>query len=182
MNTQLKRWRTIHSRQILVNPYFNIFEDLVLLPSGKKYRYYYVNPKDRVALILPVDARGRILVAKEYRHPIGRVVYGSIGGGVEKGEQPQVAAARELREEAGYRAKRYVLLGKIFSNPARSGATFYLYAAFGLRQVGKEPEAAEFLEHEFFSRQKLNRLITTGQLKEPYLMAAYLLYSLKLKK
>lgn len=66
--------------------------------------------------MLALDADGHAIVVEEYRHGAGIVAVGTIGGGVESGESPSRAAARELREETGYEAGEIVGLGSTWAN------------------------------------------------------------------
>lgn len=182
MKTKLKKWKKLSSKVVFKNRYFTFYDDLVKLPTNKKYHYYLTNKKGKAAMVLPIDSKGRILLAKEYRYPVGRVIYGMVGGGVDKGETPVRAAKREMKEETGFRAKKVTLLGKFFGNPGRSGTIFYIYLAQGLTHGEPQQEHAEFLEYEFFPRRYVEQLIRKGEIVDPFLLSAFLLYELKVKK
>lgn len=164
---------------ILNNPYFHIYQDKVHLPDGRLYNYFLTNKGERAAMVLPVDERGRILVVKEFRYPVKKVIYNSIGGSVNKNEKPLAAARRELEEETGYRAGSLKLLGRIYGNPSRSGVEFFMYLATRLKPGRAKPEPMEMLEREWIPSRRFARMIRTGEIREPYLMSAYLLYLLK---
>lgn len=100
---------------------------------------------------------------------------------LEKNESPRQAAKRELKEETGYTASQFIFLGNFYSNPGRAGTIFYAYLARGLKDGKPEPEHAEFLELEFLSPRKMENMIKKGEIKEPFLMSAFLLYKLKRK-
>lgn len=182
MNTTLKKWKTVRSRQILRNKYYNVYEDTVLLPNGARYRYFVNNPRGRAALVLPFDGRGRILISREFRYPVGRVIYDMIGGSVDHGESPLDAAKRELEEEAGYRAKRWERIGRVYGNPSRSGTVFYFYAAYQLTDGMKKHDVAEMTENAWLPRKRFEGMIQRGEIMDPYLLAAYLIYTLKHRK
>jgi len=180
MRTKLKKWKKMSSRIVYNNRYFTIFHDKVKLPDGRLYNYYLNHKKGRAVTILPIDKKRRILLAKEFRYPIGKVIYNSVGGGVRKNETPLHAAKRELKEETGYTASQFIFLGNFYSNPGRAGTIFYAYLARGLKDGKSEPEHAEFLELEFLSPSKVAEMIKKGKIKEPFLMSAFLLYKLKM--
>jgi len=181
MKTKLKKWKKVSSKVIFRNYYFELFKDVVRLPNGKKHDYFVNHKKGRAVTILPVDKKGHILLSKEFRYPVGKVIYQSIGGGVDKKEIPLHAAKRELQEETGYQAKKFILLGTFYGNPGRSGTVFYAYTARGLKAGQPDPEDAEFLENGFLSPSRIDSMIKKGEIKEPYFMAAWLLYKLKRK-
>jgi len=110
MKTKLKKWKKISSKKVYEG-YFNVLKDVVLLPNKKKYNYYLSGSNKKSVIMFPVDSKGRILLTKEYRYPVDKVIYQSIGGTVEKNETPLHAAKRELVEETGFRAKKIKLLG-----------------------------------------------------------------------
>ena len=182
MKTNLKKWKQLSSKVVFKNPYFTVYEDHVKLPTNQKYRYYLTNKKGKAAMILPVDSKGRILLAKEYRYPVGRAIYGMVGGGVDKGETPMHAAKREMKEETGFQANKVMLLGKFFGNPGQSGTVFYIYVAQSLINGVSQQEQAEFLECEFCSSRKIEHLIRKGEIVDPFLLSAFLLFKLKVKK
>jgi ADP-ribose pyrophosphatase len=179
MKTKLKKWKKISSQVLFRNEYFELFDDLVKLPDGKKYHYYVNNPRGRAALVIPFDGRGNILVAREFRYPVKKIIYNSIGGSVDRGESPLQAAKRELSEETGYRAARWEFIGNVYANPSRSGTMFYLYAAFRLTEGKRKIDAAEMTENVWLPVRRFEGMIVNGEIIEPYLLAAYLKYSLK---
>lgn len=181
MRTKLKKWKKISSKTVFRNKYFEIWKDVVRLPNGREHDYFVNHKKGRAVIILPVDNKGNILLSKEFRYPVGKVIYQSIGGSVGKGETPLQSAKRELEEETGYQARKYILLGSFYGNPGRSGTTFYAFIAQGLQPGRPHPEEAEFIENEFLPSKKIESMIKKGEIREPYFMAAWLLYKLKLK-
>ncbi|MBU0598113.1 NUDIX hydrolase [Patescibacteria group bacterium] len=179
MKTKLKKWKRISSKIVYENNYYIVIKDKVLLPDGTKYNYYLTNRKIKAVVVLPVNAKGQLLISREYRHPVGQVIYQSVGGKVEKGETPLQAVKKELKEEAGFQASRWELLGNFYANPSRTGTIFYAYMASGLKKVKAEPESMEFIENDFFSQPQVENMIYEGKIKEPFFMAAYLLYKIK---
>ncbi len=177
MKTKLKKWKKVSSKVLLKNDHFTVYHDVVRLPTGQLYDYYFTNKRGKASFVLPIDDKGRILLAKEFRYPIGKVVYGAVGGSVDKGETPLQAAKREMAEESGYTAKSVKLLGTFYGNPGRSGVTFYTYVARGLTPHPPQQEFGEFIETEFVTVKKLRLMIKNGAIVDPYLMTSFLLYS-----
>ncbi len=92
----------------------------------------------RAAVIVAVDD-GHALLVEQYRVPLGRscleLPAGLVGDETE-GEAVEIAAARELEEETGYRAERIEVLGEFASSPGMVTETFTLVRASGLSKVG----------------------------------------------
>jgi 8-oxo-dGTP pyrophosphatase MutT (NUDIX family) len=77
----------------------------VTAPEGDRFDYPVVH-LPRVAVALVVRNRGdgeEVLMLRTYRYPVNRYGWELPGGGVDDGEEPRVAAAREATEETGWR-------------------------------------------------------------------------------
>ena len=110
------------------------------LTAKKQGRWEYVSRARgiRAAVILAVDD-GHVLLVDQYRVPLGRrcleLPAGLIGDD-SAGEAPEVAAARELEEETGYRAGAIEDLGEFYSSPGMVSESFHLMRAHDLVRVG----------------------------------------------
>jgi ADP-ribose pyrophosphatase len=112
------------------------------ITTRRKGRWEYVSRSRgiRAAVILAVED-GHVLLVEQYRVPLGKrcieLPAGLIGddaGGED--EDAATAAARELEEETGYRARDIELLGEFWSSPGMVSESFTLVRAHGLEQVG----------------------------------------------
>lgn len=176
MKSSLKKWKQLSSKRAYTSEYIAIDEDRVLLPNGAVKKYYLSNQDRSAVSIIPIDARGRFLLQKEYRYPVRKVMYGFPGGLVEKKEQPLPAAKRELREETGYRAKTWRKLGAFYASPSRTNLRFFVYTATNLSFIGESPDEGEFLEHEWVSQRKLRNMLKNGTINVQTELASLLLY------
>ncbi len=107
-------------------------------------RWEYVGrPRNiRAAVILAVDEDDHVLLVEQYRVPLGRpcieLPAGLIGDEDDfEGEDPLVAAGRELVEETGYRADVLEDLGTFWSSPGMVSESFTLVRASQLAKVGE---------------------------------------------
>jgi ADP-ribose pyrophosphatase len=94
------------------------------------------------AVIVAVDDAGdgpHILLVDQYRVPLGKrcleLPAGLVGDDSE-GEEPAIAAARELEEETGYHAQAMQNLGEFYSSPGMVSESFTLFRATGLTKTG----------------------------------------------
>ena len=104
-----------------------------------KWEYVSRSRGIRAAVILAIDEEDHVLLVEQYRVPLGRICIelpaGLIGDG-EEDEEDEVAAARELEEETGYRAARMEVLGEFWSSPGMVTESYSLLRAHGLTKVG----------------------------------------------
>jgi ADP-ribose pyrophosphatase len=86
--------------------------------------------------IIAVDEQLRLLLVQQYRHPVGALLWEPPAGLLDiEGEDPLDAAARELFEEAGYRARTWSVLVDAFSSPGGSDEAVRIYLARDLAEV-----------------------------------------------
>lgn len=102
-----------------------------------KWEYVSRTRGIRAAVILAIDD-GDVLLVEQYRVPLKRncieLPAGLIGDDSE-GEADEIAAARELEEETGYRPARIETIGEFSSSPGMVSETFTLVRAHGLQKV-----------------------------------------------
>lgn len=94
----------------------------------------------RAAVILAIDETDHVILVEQYRVPLGRrcieLPAGLVGDGEDIGEADDLAGARELEEETGYRAGRIETLGEFWSSPGMVSESFTLLRAHDLVKVG----------------------------------------------
>ena len=92
--------------------------------------------------MVPVDAGGRTVLVRQWRHSWSSTSWELPAGTIEAGEEPLAAAQRELGEEAGLSAAEWVSLGTARST-AVATLRFHLFLARGLRPEERRPEVYE---------------------------------------
>ena len=89
--------------------------------------------------VLALDEQDRVLLIRQYRHPISSVEWEIPAGLLDvAGEDPLVAAQRELAEEADVTAEEWHLLVDYASSPGGMNEALRVYLARGLRPVPEE--------------------------------------------
>lgn len=136
---------TIDTKEIYSGRIIHIKEDIVRLPNGETAGRELVLHNGGVAVIA-VDENEDVLMVRQYRKPYEEVVLEVPAGKLEKGENPQKAGLRELREETGYTAKKCRFIGKSYPSPGYLNEVISMYLAEDLEFVGQELDHDEFVE------------------------------------
>ena len=87
-------------------------------------------------------------------------------GKLEKGEDPFEAGKRELKEETGAVAKKYISLGKLYPTPGYCGEIIHMYLATELEFGEQSPDEDEFLEVYKISLEKAVEMVMNGELPD----------------
>jgi ADP-ribose diphosphatase len=140
-------WKTISRKWLNDFRIFNIYQVQRESAEGLIGTFYEVDAPDWVTIISHITDEklgSCFLMVRQYRHGSNEITLEFPAGMVEKGEDAEVCAGRELLEETGYKAGSLELLGKVSPNPAFMNNTVSTYLADGLELIRKQ----ELDEHE----------------------------------
>jgi ADP-ribose pyrophosphatase len=122
-----------------------VSHERVTLPTGREMLIDIVRHPGAAAVV-PFTGDGEVALIRQYRHAAGGMILEVPAGKLDSGEPPELCAARELAEEAGFRAGRLVALGSIWTTPGFTDEVIHLFAAFDLARVASRPEDDEVIE------------------------------------
>jgi ADP-ribose pyrophosphatase len=158
----------------------HVRRDTVRLPDGTlATREYIVHPG--AVLIIPVLPDGSLVIVRQFRYPLDRVLIEFPAGKLDPGEAPLATAERELREEAGYVAASWQRLGRVHSVVSYSTEEIELLVADDLTHVGAELDAGEFLEVGTMSVEEMLAALDRDEITDAKTVAALLLYVRRLR-
>jgi 8-oxo-dGTP pyrophosphatase MutT (NUDIX family) len=165
-----ERWPVASSTELLRSRLIAVRSDKVRMPSDHWAERDVVQHPGAVA-VLALDDADQVLMIRQYRHPVGRVLW-EIPAGLRDvpGEDLLVTARRELLEEAGYEASRWHVLVDYFTSPGFSTERLRIFLARGVKEVPEEErtyvrqdEEAE-LERAWVPLQQAVRMVLAGDL------------------
>lgn len=133
------------------------------------------------AAILPIMGN-TIIMEKQYRHPIGKELLEIPAGTIEKGEKPEVCAARELIEETGYRAGNLKPMGSLYMTPGYCTELIHFFLATDLAKVDShEMDEDEMITLVNVKVDDVVKMILNGQIEDAKTVCAVLAYAQNLK-
>jgi 8-oxo-dGTP pyrophosphatase MutT (NUDIX family) len=166
MKDTAENWPVDSSQEVYRDRLITVRRDMVGMPGNTWAERTVVEHPGAVA-ILALDDENRVLMIRQYRHPVGRVLWEIPAGLRDKpGEDPLTGARRELLEETGYRARNWRVLADFFSSPGFTTERLRVYLARDLEEV---PE-----EERTFVRKDEEAALTQAWMSLPEAVAAVL--------
>lgn len=168
-------WKRLDSKVLLNHPRITVVEDLVELPGGQVTSYVRLpSSGDAVTVLCLKD--DQILLQREYSYPVGEVLLQFPGGKIERGETPEEAAGRELKEESGFAFSRCKSLGWYYISNRRSDAKMYVVLAKEITPAQKTGgDAEEDIESFWLPVSRLKHMIAVGEITNFSVLAAWAL-------
>ncbi len=156
---------TLESKQVYRGNFIDVRCDRVRLPNGATAtREYVVHPG--AVMVVPLLDDGRLVMERQYRYPLSRVMLEFPAGKIEPGEPPLQCAVRELAEETGYRAAEWARAGILHNAVAYSNEGIEVWFARGLIAGEAALDHGEFLDVSTASLDELLALAQTGELTD----------------
>ncbi len=137
--------RKTGSQELFKGHLLHAFRDTVALPDGKQATREYVVHSGAV-MVIPLLDDGRVVLERQFRYPVGRVMVEFPAGKLEPGEDPLNCARRELLEETGYSAGEWARAGLLHPVISYSTEFIDIWFARGLVAGERRLDEGEFLE------------------------------------
>ena len=129
MHHKLKKREIVHKGVV-----FDLIVDHIEYPSGNgSVREVAQHPGG--AVVVPVFDNGDVLMIRQFRYPIGKIIYELPAGKLDPDEEPELCARRELEEETGYRADAYEKLTAFYTTPGFCTEKLHIYLATELTKL-----------------------------------------------
>lgn len=157
----------------------NVRVDTVKTPKGNIATRDVVEHPGGVAIVA-LDDEGNVIMERQYRRPLDKVIFEIPAGKLNYGEDPLECAKRELEEETGLCAKNFESLGFIYPSPGFCDERLYLFLATGLYEGRENRDEDEFLEIVKTPIKELVEMIKNDQIVDSKSIAAIMKTYLKL--
>ena len=145
--------------------FLKVKRDTVRLPDGKETTREYVVHSGAV-MIIPLFDDGRVLLERQYRYPIGKVMTEFPAGKLDPNEGALACAEREMREETGYSARQYTFLTRIHPLISYSTEFIDIFLARGLIEGERKLDDGEFLEVFTADAAQMAEWIRSGEITD----------------
>lgn len=153
--------KTLAREEILDGHFLRAVRETVELPDGSHaVREFILHPG--AVMVIPLLDDGRIVLERQFRHPIGRVMVEFPAGKLDPGEDRLACAKRELQEETGYTAREWAHAGVLHPVISYSTEFIDIWFARGLTPGERRLDEGEFLDVVTATPQELLALCRDG--------------------
>lgn len=157
--------KTIQRKEIFKGKIIEVVLDDVALPMGGEAKRELVFHHGGVGII-PIAKENKMIMVKQFRKPLEKVVLEIPAGKIDPGEgqQPEKTARRELEEETGYQAEKLEYVAEMYLSPGFSNEKLYIYLGQQLEKVEnpRPQDDDEVLELYELTLEEAHQAITDG--------------------
>ena len=165
-------WTVLGTERRHEDSFIALDEHRVRDAAGRERPYATVRFKRRGCVVVPVDAEGGTVLVGRWRFAAGRYSWEVPAGGARPDEDPEDAARRELGEEAGLEARRWLELLRLSVSGAITDERAVCFAAWGLSPRERRPDPQEVVEVRRVPFAAAVRMVLAGEVVEAASVAA----------
>ena len=141
-----KPWKFLGRNSLLqIPPWLEVERDAWLLPDGRRIDDFYQVEMPPYVVVAPLTGDGRLVAERHFRPGARQLTLSLPSGYIDESEEPLTAAKRELREETGYEATRWLPLGRFVVDGNRGCGVAHLFLAESAHQVAA-PDGKDLAE------------------------------------
>lgn len=180
---RLAPWQIVEEHDEINNRFLRVRNVTFKLPNNKVMADYFIAEKTPVAIIVPIK-NGKTYLIKEWERGVNEVGHKFPAGRIDKGEEPESGAARELKEELGLAAQDLLFLGETYVDPGFMTTLAYYFLCTDFDDLSHEVEdnPFELFEGEWVDFSSLETMIYANEIKNPYVIVGFFLAKKKLEE
>lgn len=149
--------------------------------TGRTGTFFVLDAPDWINVVA-INTEGKFILVEQFRHGTERNEIEIVGGLVDRGEDPQEAALRELREETGYvpsASSRVELIGTVHPNPAFLTNSCYTYLVTDcIKEHDQSLDEHERIHVSEVTEAEFGSMIKSRTIDHSLVLNAYLWYQL----
>lgn len=172
---ELEKKANIESSWLYEGKIFSLRRDVITVPKQPPHYWDIVVHPGAVA-ILPIQNNGDLVLIRQWRRAIGEILYEIPAGLLEKGESPDICAQRETQEETGYRAKKIIPFGGMYTAPGFCNEYLHLFLAKDLEVAPLPKDIHEAIDVEEIPLNKALELIDRKIIIDSKTISVLLMY------
>jgi ADP-ribose pyrophosphatase len=155
----------VRAETVFEGRFLQVRRDIVRLPDGHEtHREFIVHPG--AVAVVPLLDDGRLVMVRQYRYPLQRVLLEFPAGKLDPGEGAFATGVRELAEETGYTAREWARAGALHNAAAYSDEVIEIWFARGLQAGAQRLDHGEFIEVVPMGADELDALAARGELTD----------------
>jgi len=173
--------KTLTSKMIYDGRVIKLHLDTIELPDGNESLREVIKHPGAVAIV-PVTAKGNILMVTQYRYAVGKMLLEVPAGTLNPHEAPETCAIREMQEETGFKPGKIEKIGGIFTAPGYTSEFIHFYLATDLIPSRLKADDDEFVDVEELPLKTVLEKIASGEIADGKTVSAILLVKDRLSK
>ncbi len=178
----IKKWKLHSEKSRFKTRWWSVVERKFTMGSGRKVSWFVLK-KPNAVCVFCLTKEGKVVAIEYFRPGIRKIVVDLPCGYINKGETPLKAAKRELMEETGYAAKKFVYLGEYAGNSQGDTLMLPCFLALGGEKAGKQNlDYGEEIEVRILGLKELLGKIRAGKFADSTRITAVFLALEKLGK
>lgn len=167
--------KTMRCERVYEGRIINVRVDTVELPD-KKYSKREIVEHPGAVGIIPITPSKEIILVKQFRKPVEKVLLEIPAGKIEPEEDPYICAVRELEEETGFKTDNIKQILKFYTTPGFSNEIIYIFLAEDLKEGISNPDEDENIEFIKLSLDEALNKIKTGEIEDAKSIVGILSY------
>lgn len=174
-------YKLIKNENMFKGKIVSVERDIITLPTGQETMRETVIHNGGAAIIA-IDDDSNIIFVRQYRHAVKSYILEIPAGLINKNESPAACAARELKEETGYKAKDIKHITSLYSSVGFCNEIISIYLGKNLVKGTQCLDEGEYITLEKYSLNTAINMIFSGEIKDGKTIVAILAYKEMLQR